>query len=131
MNFSIIMPISPTSSVQVSVTVHRRVQDNSEAQSALLHRIFVEGISRSSQRFGDMNQAIFGTPVRRGSTIRSPARSCGRYQQSQIRTADCRLRNHLQSSPGVWSDMASGTLIRADTAGKHTIFLFDEHPYGL
>jgi DNA helicase-2/ATP-dependent DNA helicase PcrA len=37
------------------------VQDNSEAQSRLLHRIFVEGGRPAvRQRFGDMNQAIYG-----------------------------------------------------------------------
>jgi DNA helicase-2/ATP-dependent DNA helicase PcrA len=37
------------------------VQDNSEAQSRLLHRIFVEGQGPAvRQRFGDMNQAIYG-----------------------------------------------------------------------
>jgi DNA helicase II / ATP-dependent DNA helicase PcrA len=36
------------------------VQDNSEAQSRLLHRIFIEGEPKViRQRFGDMNQAIF------------------------------------------------------------------------
>jgi hypothetical protein len=37
------------------------VQDNSEVQSAMLHRVFVEGTGAViRQRFGDMNQAIYG-----------------------------------------------------------------------
>ncbi len=39
------------------------VQDNQEAQSVLLQRIFTEGDSAViRQRFGDMNQAIYGQP---------------------------------------------------------------------
>ena len=44
------------------------VQDNSEAQSALLHRTFVDGNSTViRQRFGDMNQAIFGYAGQEGA----------------------------------------------------------------
>lgn len=44
-------------------------QDNSEAQSALLHRIFCDGHAPSRrQRFGDSNQAIFGSPNHSGAT---------------------------------------------------------------
>lgn len=43
-------------------------QDNSEAQSALLHRIFCEGTAPSRrQRFGDPNQAIYSSPNQSGA----------------------------------------------------------------
>jgi hypothetical protein len=43
-------------------------QDNSEAQSALLHRIFCEGAGPSRrQRFGDSNQAIYASPNQSGA----------------------------------------------------------------
>lgn len=43
-------------------------QDNSEAQSALLHRIFFEGANPSRrQRFGDSNQAIYARPNQNGA----------------------------------------------------------------
>lgn len=43
-------------------------QDNSEAQSALLHRIFCEGANPSRrQRFGDSNQAIYARPNQNGA----------------------------------------------------------------
>jgi len=107
------------------------VQDNSEAQSALLHRIFVEGISPViRQRFGDMNQAIFGYTGQDGAaTDTFPARAVmwpipnsHRFGQ-QI--AD--FANPFAIVPqGLVGHGPSGTLIRADTAGKHTIFLFDD-----
>lgn len=44
-------------------------QDNSEAQSALLHRIFCEGDAPSRrQRFGDSNQAIYASSSQSGAT---------------------------------------------------------------
>ncbi|HDR9483240.1 TPA: ATP-dependent helicase [Burkholderia aenigmatica] len=44
-------------------------QDNSEAQSALLHRIFCSGDAPSRrQRFGDSNQAIYGSAGQSGAT---------------------------------------------------------------
>jgi len=43
-------------------------QDNSEAQSALLHRIFCEGDAPSRrQRFGDSNQAIYANASQSGA----------------------------------------------------------------
>lgn len=44
-------------------------QDNSEAQSALLHRIFCDGDAPSRrQRFGDSNQAIYASSAHSGAT---------------------------------------------------------------
>src|SRR5690606_1108384 len=44
------------------------VQDNSEAQSVLLHRIFMAGnCSVRRQRFGDANQAIYGNASQSGA----------------------------------------------------------------
>lgn len=43
-------------------------QDNSEAQSALLHRIFCDGVGASRrQRFGDSNQAIYSSSNQSGA----------------------------------------------------------------
>lgn len=44
-------------------------QDNSEAQSALMHRIFCDGDAPSRrQRFGDSNQAIYASTSQSGAT---------------------------------------------------------------
>jgi DNA helicase II / ATP-dependent DNA helicase PcrA len=44
-------------------------QDNSEAQSAMLHRLFCQGDAPSRrQRFGDSNQAIYGSAGQSGAT---------------------------------------------------------------
>ncbi|MCI4589234.1 UvrD-helicase domain-containing protein [Sphingobium sp. BYY-5] len=44
-------------------------QDNSEVQSALLHRIFCDGDAPSRrQRFGDSNQAIYASSTQSGAT---------------------------------------------------------------
>lgn len=44
-------------------------QDNSEAQSALIHRLFCHGDAPSRrQRFGDSNQAIYGSASQSGAT---------------------------------------------------------------
>jgi DNA helicase-2/ATP-dependent DNA helicase PcrA len=50
------------------------VQDNSELQSALLHRVFFDGnISSIRQRFGDSNQAIFQHNESSAETDKFPA----------------------------------------------------------
>jgi DNA helicase II / ATP-dependent DNA helicase PcrA len=87
------------------------VQDNSEAQSALLHRTFVDGNSTViRQRFGDMNQAIFGYAGQEGaaSDIFSLSQRCLAYsQQPQVWPADsgfCQsLCSHTTSVGWAWA----------------------------
>jgi DNA helicase II / ATP-dependent DNA helicase PcrA len=107
------------------------VQDNSEGQSALLHRIFIEGNTPViRQRFGDMNQAIFGytgqdaaaTDTFPAQAVIWPIPNSHRFGQ-QI--AD--FANPFAIVPqGLVGRGPSGNLIRTDAAGKHTIFLFDD-----
>lgn len=104
------------------------VQDNSEVQAALLHKVFVEGgRSVMRQRFGDANQAIFAgddAPTsdifpavaiqriianshRFGQTIASFADAFAIEPQDLIGHGPCDRR------------------IETDTNGQHVVFLFD------
>lgn len=108
-------------------------QDNSEAQSAILHRIFKGGsVPVIRQRFGDSNQAIF-------DSIRSSEAQTDRFPDNAIKRdlpnshrfgqniADlvdpfglmpypCGLRGHGPREP-----LASGP-----REGRHTLFLFTD-----
>ena len=107
------------------------VQDNSEAQSALLHRTFVNGNTTViRQRFGDINQAIFGYAGQEGAASDIfPSRSAlwpipnsHRFGQ-QI--AD--FANPFAVIPqALVGHGPSGKLVRSNTDSKHTIFLFDD-----
>ena len=113
------------------------VQDNSEPQSTLLHRIFIDGehpVIR--QRFGDQNQAIYNSTdqydgVRTDAfplhTARKDIPNSFRFAQDIADLADplavdpqslIGLRNQKDDDP-------------EDTAGKHAIFLFDDKTIGL
>ena len=108
------------------------VQDNSELQSKLLHRIFIEGDAPvTRQRFGDANQAIYQNagqnkgaetdtfPV---AAVRADVPNSFRFDQGIADLADP-LGVDPQGLQGLRQPGADGT---TDTAGKHAVFLFDD-----
>lgn len=112
------------------------VQDNSEIQSALLFRVFMEEEDPVvRQRFGDSNQAIFRSPGDdKGATtdvfpnpdIRKSIPNSHRFGQEIAG-----LANPLAPEPpGLVgrgpSQGPENKRILADTSGQHTIFLFDD-----
>ena len=105
-------------------------QDNSEAQSSILYRIFMEGdrdVIR--QRFGDPNQAIFNFVEAKGAetdvfpngtTMDLP--NSHRFGQEIADLADpLGLRVYDLRGQGPKKPLASRGTVR-----KHTIFLFDD-----
>ncbi len=107
------------------------VQDNNEFQSALIHRLFIEGNRVAvRQRYGDSNQAIYGhandkaaeSDVFPQDDIRRDVPNSHRFGQ-QI--AD--FANPLGLVPhGLQGRGPSAAKIAADTTGKHSIFLFSD-----
>lgn len=105
------------------------VQDNSEGQSKLLHRIFIEGDAPTTrQRYGDSNQAIYGqsdeeiavaTDAFPIPAIRRDIANSFRFSGEIAGFADP-LAVRPQGLIGV------GGKGGADTAGKQTIFLFSD-----
>jgi len=108
-------------------------QDNSEAQSAILHRIFQGGSGPViRQRFGDSNQAIFDSITTSEATtdgfpdraVKRDLPNSHRFGQSMADLADpfglipypCGLRGHGPGKP-----LASGP-----REGRHTLFLFSD-----
>lgn len=108
------------------------VQDNSEPQSKLLHRVFIEGADAVvRQRFGDANQAIYqhagqmegaATDPFPTIAVRTDIPNSFRFGQSIADLADP-LALEPQGLQGK-RQAAAGT--ESDTSGKHTIFLFDD-----
>lgn len=106
-------------------------QDNSEAQSSMLYRIFMEGNSDViRQRFGDPNQAIFNfvgakeaeTDVFPNGTIMDLPNS-HRFGQKTADLADpLGLRVYGLKGQGPKKPLASGWMEE-----KHTILLFDDN----
>lgn len=106
-------------------------QDNSNAQSAILNQIFVEGNSPvMRQRFGDANQAIFDFQgAKEAETDKFPGLAkiellnSHRFGQKIADLADpLGLVPYGLQGLGPRTRLASGA-----PAGQHTIFLFDEN----
>lgn len=107
------------------------VQDNSEHQSALIHRLFVEGEKVAiRQRYGDSNQAIYGSTYEEGAIsdtfpqdeIRKDVPNSHRFGQQIAGFAD-----PLGLVPaGLRGEGPSTTRIKTDATSKHAIFLFTE-----
>ena len=106
-------------------------QDNSEEQSKILYRIFMEGDNPViRQRFGDSNQAIFDFFEAKEATtdkfpndkIKKDIPNSYRFGQSIADLADplglnpSNIKGHGPKNP-----LTSGL-----SEGKHTIFIFDE-----
>jgi len=110
-------------------------QDNSEIQSAILHKIFIEGekpITR--QRFGDSNQAIFNYTGQSGATTDTfPSVLCGirkelpnshRFGAEIASLANNFSINSLDA--GLQGHGPNTSKANAATDQKHTIFLFKD-----
>lgn len=107
------------------------VQDNSERQSALLYRIFMEGENAVlRQRFGDANQAIYQYAGQEGAVtdpfplpqIRRDVPNSFRFGQSIADLAD-----PLAVEPqGLKGRGGLGPDGEPDMAGRHAVFLFDD-----
>ena len=107
------------------------VQDNSEAQSRLLYRIFVEGDGAvRRQRYGDANQAIYQYAGQTDGAetdpfpiqnVRADIPNSFRFGQEIADLADplAPAPQGLQGNRQVKDD-------KSDTTGKHAIFLFDD-----
>lgn len=107
------------------------VQDNSEMQSSLLYRIFIDGGSVVlRQRFGDANQAIYQYAGQDGARtdpfpsppIRRDVPNSFRFGQSIAALSD-----PLAVEPqGLKGHGGFGPDGEPDMAGRHAIFLFDD-----
>lgn len=108
------------------------VQDNSELQSKLLQRVFMEGDDVAlRQRFGDVNQAIYQHPRQmKGATtdlfpmsaVRADIPNSFRFGQNIADLAD-----PLAPEPqGLRGKGPAATNVKSDTSDKHAIFLFDD-----
>jgi len=128
---------------EVSVALRQRfpmlfideVQDNNEQQSAILHRVFIEGDRVAvRQRYGDSNQAIYNHTEEKGAVsdvfpqedVRRDVPNSLRFGQ-QI--AD--FANPLALvPPGLVGQGPTTSLITSDTQGRNAIFLFAEDTIG-
>lgn len=107
------------------------VQDNSESQSRILQRIFIEGdLSVTRQRFGDSNQAIYAHASAAGAQsdafpvpeIRRDIPNSHRFGQ-QI----ANLANPLGLRPQDLRGMGPPTrTAQSDTTDRHAVILFDD-----
>lgn len=109
-------------------------QDNSEDQSSILHRIFIEGESIvTRQRFGDENQAIFdfieaneATTDAFPGTKKKELPNSHRFGQTIADLADpLGLVPYPLLGLGPKKALSSGS-----NEGPHTIFLFDDDNLG-
>ncbi|MGH9434379.1 MAG: UvrD-helicase domain-containing protein [Terriglobia bacterium] len=112
------------------------VQDNSEEQSALLFRIFMEGANPvTRQRFGDSNQAIYQRSSQTNGVTTDPfpdtalLKTIPNSHRFAQQIAD--FANPLAASPHglIGLGPRHGT-ITTDTSGKHAVFLFDSQTVG-
>lgn len=106
------------------------VQDNSELQSKLLHRVFLEGDGAVlRQRYGDANQAIYQN-VRQtegAATDQFPIAAAGIPNSFRFGQEIADFADPLALTPqGLQGKRQAGDGAEVDTAGKHAIFLFDE-----
>ncbi len=111
------------------------IQDNSENQSATLHKIFIEGEgSVIRQRFGDSNQAIFNYSGQSGATtdafpsvlegVRKELPNSHRFGAEIASLANKFSINSLEA--GLQGHGPNTSKANAVTDQKHTIFLFKE-----
>lgn len=107
------------------------VQDNSESQSRLLQRIFMEGnrpVTR--QRFGDQNQAIYAYEGQDGAATDSfPVEDIKRTLPNSYRFGNsvAALANPLGVSPhGLVGQGGVGPSGGPELVGRHAIFLLDD-----
>ncbi|WP_299831949.1 UvrD-helicase domain-containing protein [uncultured Roseobacter sp.] len=107
------------------------VQDNSEGQSGLLHRIFMDGDAPvRRQRYGDQNQAIYAYQGQVGAAtdifpveaIKNSIPNSYRFGNSIAALAD-----PLAVAPhGLVGQGGLGRNGEAELVGRHAVFLFDD-----
>lgn len=109
------------------------VQDNSEHQAKLLHRIFMAGDAPIvRQRYGDSNQAIYQQPGE-AETLETdifPIENIRKVIPNSFRFSKdiATLADPLAVVPQGLVGMGGGSGSEgADLSGKHTIFLFDDN----
>lgn len=108
------------------------VQDNSEAQSAILYRVFIEGSAPvCRQRFGDANQAIYsqGSEGKGAGTDRFPEQEVRRDIPSSYRFGQeiAKLADPLALDPQHLEGRGPNQrLITSDRSYQCAIFLFDD-----
>jgi DNA helicase-2/ATP-dependent DNA helicase PcrA len=108
------------------------VQDNSELQSGILHRIFVAGPLGAAirQRYGDSNQAIYDSANGAGATTDTfPQAALCRTIPNSHRFGQeiASLADPLGLVPhGLIGLGPQNPKVASDTGGKHTVFLFDD-----
>lgn len=107
------------------------VQDNSESQSKILSRLFVEGVGPAvRQRYGDSNQAIYDSVKGSGATTDTfpLAAICKTIPNShRFGNEIAAFADPLALSPHslVGCGPQDGK-IASDANGRHTVFLFDD-----
>lgn len=109
------------------------VQDNSELQSALLFRLFVEGDTTIvRQRFGDSNQAIYHSAWQTEGAITDP------FPRAIIRKDIPNSHRFGQEIGNIADPLAlepqglvgcgpSSKFVATNKEAKHAVFLFDDH----
>lgn len=111
------------------------IQDNSETQSAILHKIFMKGENPSTrQRFGDSNQAIYDYSGQSGAkSDQFPSREEGIKKElpnsHRFGAEIASLVNNLALNPfdkGLQGHGPNTNKATANTDKKHTIFLFKD-----
>jgi DNA helicase II / ATP-dependent DNA helicase PcrA len=112
------------------------VQDNSQEQSALLFRIFMQGTNPvTRQRFGDSNQTIYQHSSQTDGVTTDPfpdtalLKTIPNSHRFAQQIAD--FANPLAASPhGLIGIGPRHGTIATDTSGKHAVFLFDSQTVG-
>lgn len=109
------------------------VQDNSEAQSSILHRIFMEGDGASCRmRFGDSDQEIFDSAgeVKRAKTDKFPSDKVKYDLPNSHRFGQSIANLASPLSVGKMSLAGQGPKGGASKDAAHAIFLVDEDSIG-
>jgi len=109
-------------------------QDNSERQSAILHRIFMDGSnSVVRQRFGDCNQAIFGWEGEvEATTDRFPCQevTCTVPNSHRFGNEVAHLAGPFGLTPCDLTGRVPSPPLESGKGAQHTIFVFGEGDEG-
>lgn len=109
------------------------VQDNSEMQSSILHRIFIEGDSAVCRiRFGDSDQEIFGHPNEAGkvTTDRFPSEEVKYDLPNSHRFGQSIANLASPLSVGKMGLVGQGPQSGSSKDSSHAIFLVDNDSVG-